>query len=246
MPAAMPRLREADLYGPVKEFLETQGYLVKSEVSNCDVVAVRDGDDPVVVELKTSFTLPLVFQGLSRQSMTDLVYLAVAQPDGASRRGVWRRHHRDILKLCRMLGLGLMTVRLGRGAATVVEVRLDPAPYKPRKNSARRGAMLREFHRRVGDPNQGGISRRPIVTAYRQDALACASHLSRHGPTKAAEVKSQTGVTRAPRILQRDVYGWYQRVGRGVYRLTPLGERALDVYADVVATLTRTTERGPH
>ena len=104
----MPSLRETDLYPPVKAFLETQGYRVKGEVSNCDVVAVRGEEAPLVVELKTAFTLPLVFQGLKRQVLTDCVYLAVAQEAGAAKAGLWRRHHRDIRKLCRMLGLGLM------------------------------------------------------------------------------------------------------------------------------------------
>ena len=235
----MPSLRETDLYPPVKEFLESQGYSVKSEVSNCDVVAVRGDEEPVVVELKTTFTLPLVFQGLRRQSMTDLVYVAFAVHKGGSRTSVWHRHYRDIRKLCRMLGLGLMTIRMDKSKIPWVEVHLDPAPYQPRKNKRRRGALLREFQHRVGDPNQGGSSKRPIVTAYRQDALRCAWFLQQHGPSKAALIKTETGVHLAPRILQRDVYGWFQRIERGIYDLTPVGEAALGAYADVVGTLTQ-------
>jgi len=233
----MPSLRETDLYPPVKAFLESQGYRVKGEVSNCDVVAVRGEEAPVVVELKTSFTLPLVFQGLTRQAMTDLVYLAVARQAGPAKTSLWRRHYRDILKLCRLLGLGLMTVRLEGRRAPQVEVHLDPAPYQPRKNARRRNMLLQEFQRRVGDPNQGGMTKRPVVSAYRQDALRCACFLQRHGPTKAAHLKLETGVDEAPRMLQRDVYGWFQRVERGIYVLTPLGARALDMYADVVEQL---------
>ncbi len=239
----MPSLRETDLYPPVKEFLESQGYSVKSEVSYCDVVAVRGNEEPVVVELKTTFTLPLVFQGLRRQSITDLVYVAVARPNGSSRTSVWGRHYRDIIKLCRMLGLGLITIQTGKAKRPSVQVHLDPAPYQPRKNKRQCGLLLREFQRRVGDPNQGGINKRPIVTAYRQDALKCAWFLQQNGPTKAASVKIETGVHLAPRILQRDVYGWFQRIEHGVYDLTLLGERALEVYADVVGTLTHSKPR---
>ena len=235
----MPSLRETDLYPPVKAFLETQGYRVKGEVSNCDVVAVRGDEAPLVVELKTAFTLPLVFQGLKRQAMTDLVYLAVAQEAGPTKTGAWRRHHRDIRKLCRMLGLGLMTVRMGGRRAPRVEVHLDPGPYQPKKSKRRSALLLREFQRRVGDPNPGGMTKRPIVTAYRQDALRCARFLQRHGPTKAARLRLETGVHGAPRMLQRDVYGWFQRVERGIYDLTPVGARALDTYADVVEELAR-------
>ncbi len=142
-----------------------------------------------------------------------------------------------------MLGLGLITIRMDKSKIPWVEVHLDPAPYQPRKNKHRRGLLLREFQHRVGDPNQGGSSKRPIVTAYRQDALRCAWFLQQHGPSKAAFIKTETGVHLAPRILQRDVYGWFQRIERGIYDLTPVGETALGAYADVVGTLTQANPR---
>lgn len=233
----MPSLQETDLYPPVKAFLEGQGYRVKSEIANCDVVAVRGEDELVIVELKTALSLPLILQGVRRQSATDHVYLAFATQAGRAGVSVWRRHQRDVLKLCRMLGLGLITVRFSEGSPPGIEVHLDPAAYQPRRNTRRRGLLLREFTRRVGDPNEGGSSQRTIMTAYRQDALRCAIWLDREGPTRAATVKSQTGVTRAPQILQKDHYGWFHRVERGVYALTPNGTQALEVYAEVVATL---------
>ncbi len=61
-----------------------------------------------------------------------------------------------------------------------------------------------------------------------------------HAPSVAAEtvrLAAETGVDQAPRILPRDHYGWFHRVERGIYGLTPNGKRALDTYADVVATL---------
>jgi hypothetical protein len=103
--------------------------------------------------------------------------------------------------------------------------------------------LLREFERRIGDPNQGGMSKRPVVTAYRQDALRCAWFLQIHGPSKARRLKTELGVHRAPRILQRDVYGWFHRVERGIYALTPVGERAIHSYADVIERLTQSRPR---
>ncbi len=233
----MNRLRETDLYPPIKRFLEDQGYEVKGEVADCDVVACRDGEDPVVVELKTAFSLPLVFQGIRRQSITDLVYLAVAQPRSGAGARAWRRQARDIVKLCRRLGLGLITVAAEPGTPGHAEVHLDPAPYRPRKSPQRRGRLLREFQRRVGDPNCGGSSKRRLVTAYRQDALRCAFFLDGKGPASLAEIRAATGVAGAARILQRDVYGWFQRVERGTYAVTPLGRRELAVYADALESL---------
>ena len=182
-------MRERDLYPPVKSFLEAQGYQVKGEVDGCDVVAIRDQEPPVIVELKTAFSLALVFQGIARQGLSDNVYLAVPPFSGRMVRP------RDPLGLCRRLGLGLLTVRLE--PTPFVEALLDPAPYRPRKRTLSIGGLLREFQRRVGDPNEGGSSRRSIMTAYRQDALRCAAHLGHNGPTKAAVVVGETGVDRA-------------------------------------------------
>ena len=225
-------MREHDLYLPVKAFLEAQGYTVKAEVEDCDVVAIRGGEPPVIVELKTSFSLPLVFQGIARQGLSDNVYLAVPPFSGRTARA------KDALALCRRLGLGLLTVRLEPWP--FVEALLDPAPYRPRMRKPAIGRLLREFQRRVGDPNEGGSARRKIMTAYRQDALRCALHLRRNGPTKAAAVARTAGVDRAGTIMRADHYGWFERAPgtpRGVYGLTPKGRAALEEYADAVAAL---------
>ena len=78
----MSSARETDLYPPVKAFLEDQGYTVKAEVGAADVVAVRGGEAPVVVELKLGFSLALFHQCLERLKLTDDVYLAVARQPG--------------------------------------------------------------------------------------------------------------------------------------------------------------------
>jgi len=215
----MARILETELYEPVKAFLENQGYEVKAEVGAADIVACRWDEDPVIVELKTGFTLSLFHQCIDRQGMTDTVYLAVA-------RGTGRRFLTALksnLKLARRLGLGLITVRLADG---LVEVHADPAPFTPRKMKPRKERLLREFSRRVGDPNTGGATRVTLVTAYRQDAMRCAQYLQENGPSRGAEVAKATGVERATRMMADDHYGWFERVERGIYGLTPKGAEA--------------------
>ncbi len=73
---------EADLYQPVKLFLEGQGYDVKGEVRGCDVVARRGDEKLLIVELKLRFNLQLVLQGVERLALTDQVYLAVPRAVG--------------------------------------------------------------------------------------------------------------------------------------------------------------------
>jgi len=220
----MTKPRETDLYPPVKAYLEAQGYEVKGEVGAVDVMAVRGKEDPVLVELKLGFSLALLHQGIVRQGVTDAVYLAVPRVGG---KGL-----KDNLGLCRRLGLGLMTVRLRDG---FVEVLVDPAAYRPRKSAKRKGRLLREFARRVGDPNAGGATRVGLITSYRQDALRCATYLSDEGACKGAVVAKGAEVPKATRIMADDHYGWFERVATGVYMLTPKGVEALGVYGRVEA-----------
>ncbi|WP_136636986.1 DUF2161 domain-containing phosphodiesterase [Pseudooceanicola onchidii] len=220
----MVKPRETDLYPPIKAFLEGQGYEVKSEVAGADVMAMRPDDpDPVIVELKTGMNLTLVQQGVARQGLTDWVYLAVPTVKG-------RKALAGHLALCRRLGLGLITVRLRDGH---VQVHCDPGPYVPRQSKPRRGRLLREFQRRVGDPNEGGSVGVKLVTAYRQDALRCAAVLSRVGPSRGADVARAAEVPNATTLMRDDHYGWFERVDRGVYALTPKGAEERSAFGDL-------------
>ncbi len=52
-----------------------------------------------------------------------------------------------------------------------------------------------------------------------------------------AELRTATGVADAARLLQRNVYGWFARISRGTYALSPGGHGALGQFADAVAAL---------
>lgn len=217
-------IRETDLYLPVKRLLEGQGYTVKGEVGAADVVAVRGEDDPVIVELKAGFSLSLFHQAIERQAISDAVYVAVPHMAG-------RASYRALVenkKLCRRLGLGLITVRIADG---FVEIHCDPEPYRPRQSKPRKARLLREFVRLVGDPNSGGATRRNLVTGYRQEALRCLKLLEELGPTKAAEVARQTRIAHARRLMSDNHYGWFERVTPGIYALSPKGVKAIGDYA---------------
>ncbi len=223
-------IRETDLYAPVKTLLEGQGYEVKGEVGAADVVAVRADDDPVIVELKTGFSLSLIHQAIERQSITDYVYIAVPRGSGAA---AWRAIKNN-MKLCRRLGLGLLTVRIEDG---LVEIHLDPTPYKPRKSKQKKTRLLKEFAKRCGDPSPGGATRPGLVTAYRQDALRCLCVLSDSGTIRAFEVAKTSGVKAARRIMYDNHYGWFERTGNGMYALSPKGKAAAVDYAATLKTL---------
>jgi hypothetical protein len=169
----------------------------------------------VIGELKLGFNLELVLQGINRASACDEIWLAVRASVRAG-----REHDPRVRKLCRLLGFGL----LGVSATGRVEVLVEPGPWRPRRDPKRRSRLVNEHRRRLGDPVLGGTSKSPIMTAYRQRALACAASLA-SGPRRTSEVKA--AAPDAPKILLHNVYGWFFRVERGVYGLTQAGTEAL-------------------
>lgn len=227
---AKTKPKETDLYAPVKIFLEAQGYEVKGEVGAADVVAVRGDEPPVIVELKTGITLTLFHQAVERLAVTDAVYIAA--PRGSGRPFLKSLNLNK--KMCRRLGLGLITVRLKDG---FVEAHVDPAPYTPRKSKAKSIRLLREFHKLNGDPNVGGSTRTNLITAYRQDALRCLSMVHTNGPTKASDVAKQTSVSTARRIMADNHYGWFEKVSTGIYGISANGEKAIGDYSSQLKKL---------
>ncbi len=232
-------MSEVNLYGPIKRFLEAQGYVVKGEIGPCDILALRGDEAPVVVELKESLNLALILQAVDRLTVSHAVYMAFRIGKGHS--ASWRSRRKQVKSLLRRLGLGLLTVS-ERG--NVVPV-LDPAPYRPRSQAGRRERLLREFAERVGDPEAGGSSSRQRLTAYRQDALRCARELADAGVLKVSALRERTGVSRAGPILRDNHYGWFDRVKTGHYDLSPKGRRDLVRWNDALENLAPRSEGGP-
>ncbi len=226
-------MAEIDLYRPIKRFLEKQGYVVKGEIEDCDVVAVRGDEDPVVVELKEQLNLALLLQAVDRMSVSRAVYIAFRV--GKKRSAAWRTRETQVTRLLRRLGLGLLTVST-RGRVVPV---LDPAPYRPRRDLHRRDRLLKEFSERVGDPEAGGSAPRPRLTAYRQDALRCARELGEAGVLKLSVLRERAGVSRAGPILRDNHYGWFARVSVGHYELSDQGRQDLEFWSDAVQALAR-------
>lgn len=246
---------ETALYLPVKRFLEARGFRVKGEIGGCDLVALpveepvladsppslklrrttgrrangeAAAENPVVVigELKQRFTLELLLQGVDRMAVGDEIWLAVRNSSKGKRRAAGRLNDRRVLKLCRLLGFGLLAVS-ARGR---VDILVEPTAYKPRGNPRRRSRLLREHQRRQGDPAIGGGTRQPIMTAYRQQALAVAQAILEATQAKPRDLKALA--PDAPKILLHNVYGWFARIERGVYELTDAGREALKTWAD--------------
>lgn len=213
-------MKETDLYPVLKQFLQNQGYTVKGEINNCDVVALRDEGPPLVVELKLLLSLDVILQAVERLSLTPTVYIGVPKQSKSL-----QRRRKALFKLLKMLGVGLLVIDV---KSTAVDVLIEPVPYQPRHSKKRQHRLISEFSTRKGDPNLGGKDKRnPTITAYRQKSVAIALFLREQGPTKAARVAELLREPRARHILYRNVYGWFERVSLGVYHLSSQGQQAL-------------------
>ena len=206
---------ETDLYLPVKTYLEQHGYQVNAEVKNCDIVASKE-KDIIVVELKTSINLTLLAQAVSRQSISDSVYIAVPAPRSKNKQ--WR----NILRVVKRLELGLLLVEEG-AMGLVTHKQFDPLPVQRRKNSRKRKAVIKEIAERSGDYNTGGSTRKKLMTAYRETSILIACCLGRLGPSSPKTLRTLGTGEKTTGILGKNHYGWFQRLERGLYQVTEAG-----------------------
>ncbi|GIO14624.1 hypothetical protein J19TS2_41790 [Cohnella xylanilytica] len=256
---------ETDLYPPIKAYFASRGYEVRAEVRGCDLVALRpDEEMPVIVEMKKTFTLPLLLQGVDRQRTGAAVWLAVER--NRTKKGAHNQRFPELAALCGRLGLGLMTVTFYKTKEPVIEVWREPAAVSGRAYALSAGAagsgvaeaaeaayaagyaasaggrkragakpLLREFAARSGDYNVGGSTGRKLVTAYRERAIQCALALGCRGPLAPREIQALTGVPNAGGLLRDNHYGWFRKPGRGLYELTREGRLGLREFAEVTA-----------
>ena len=226
----MAEFKETDLYEPIRAFLEEEGYQVQAEVKNCDIAAVKDGQ-LVIVELKKTFSLKLVYQGLERQSLTDQVFVAIPRPKKGAREKSWK----DMLKLLKRLELGLLTVALDSPLHTV-DVVLEPSDSPIRRNKKKKEQVKVELENRQVDANVGGMTRRKIMTAFREKSIRLACLLEREGQLSTAEFRER-GLEDYVGIFMKNYDKWFKRVEKGVYALSEKGKEALENedYTKVVA-----------
>ncbi|MCX7920954.1 MAG: DUF2161 family putative PD-(D/E)XK-type phosphodiesterase [Clostridia bacterium] len=225
------KLKETDLYKPVYSYLTAQGYTVRSEVKNCDITAIK-GEELVVVELKCSMNLTLLIQATQRQKAADSVYVAIPKP----KRGMRSTNWKHTCHLLRRLELGLIVVSPGKGKSGV-EVVFHPSPFdqaKSRQQSKHtRNSIIREMSARYGDFNEGGSTGRKIMTAYRENSIYIACCLEKLGPLSPRKLRELGTGDKTPSILSKNFYRWFERLGRGIYTLSPKGLNCFQEYPEL-------------
>jgi len=210
--------------GPLRAYFSQLGFTVQSEVLHCDLVAIQN-NHCIIVELKKSLNMTVLVQACERQTRADEVYIAVPRPLRFGPRTVWPR----LIAILRRLELGLLFVSIDSPNPEVT-VAAYPEPLTVRKQAAKRKALLREATARSADYNQAGSTGRPIMTAYRERAIFIATALEQTGATSPNHLCKLGTPDNTASMLRSNVYGWFERVDRGIYRLTQLGRLALETY----------------
>jgi hypothetical protein len=220
-----PPRQETQLYPPLKSWLEGQGYLVRGEVGRCDIAAEKNGD-LIAVELKLRPSMALLAQAVERQEYADSVYVALPATGKRPRPPA----SRDFRRLLRRLGVGLVLVTFLKNK-TRVEILMHPGPGTgtARKRPKKKLTILREISGRDMDLTPGGLAGgKKRVTAYRQRALRLAAWLSVLGEASPGSLAKLGAPEDTGTVLSRNLYGWFERVKRGIYRLHPAGFEALE------------------
>ena len=225
-------MKETDLSPPITSYLEKQGYQVNSEVRNCDLTALKDGE-LIVIELKTRFSLALVYQALDRKGLTPAVYVAIPVTGSKKRPPNFGK----MKQLLKYLEVGLILVRFLK-SSTPVEVVLHPQSYEIRRTPKKRLNIIREIEGRYGEFNKGGSSSKDErITTYKQEAIRIAWLLKKEGELSPKALRELGCGIKTQQIVSANFYGWFNKERRGVYSIDKEGIKALKGYDKVIKVL---------
>ncbi len=227
-------MKETDLYPPIKLLFESLGYDVQAEVQEIDVLATKDNIF-VVIELKKELNLKLIVQGAQRQKMSEIVYVAIPKPSYKIRLS---NVFQEKVYLLKRLGIGLIFVNF-KESGSIATIEEEPLIFdlkqSQRLNKKTRERALKEKSLRSGDYIQGG-QKGTKITAYKENALLVAGILQQNGVMKVSEIKKIAG-EKTGTILQKDYFGWFERVKVGHYQLSHKGHQAVSTYDYIIEKL---------
>lgn len=202
-------LLESDLYPIIARFFEEQGYKVKGEVLKCDLVALKD-ERLVIVELKKTFNIKLLYQAVRRLALTENVYAAIFRPPGRQKMAFWSM----VKSLSRRLQIGMLMVD-----GTDVKIICEPKPFLSHIVTRQKNKLLQEFVGRRVSENTGGVTGVKLQTAYLENAIHISILLKKFKAQRPTELVSRGATVKAARILYDNHYGWFEKNLRGMYKL---------------------------
>jgi len=220
---------ETDLHEPVRNYLEQNGFEVRSEVHKCDMAAVKDST-LVVVEMKLKLNAELLCQAVDRQKLTDYVYIAIPTPEKKGR----KKSSYDMENLAKRLELGLFHVDIKTKKVTCVfePIAYDRAIYLAQAKS-RTKKFFKEFNSRSVDLNKAGSVRSKLITAYKEKSLYIACCLHTAGAANIKDIiKMGSDQYKTKDILEHNYSNWFFKIkGSDLYGLSAEGETAIKEYS---------------
>jgi len=219
--------RETDLYQPVKYYLQKLGFRVDAEVNSCDIVASLKSDI-IIVELKNSFSLKLLFQAVDRQKLSNNVYVAIA--NRTTKR--YPPNVKNIKNILLRLNIGLLIVHF-RKSSTDVEPVIEPKNLKTKINRKKRTKLLKELDGRYKNFNIGGsTSSQKQITTYLLNSIQIAVLLNKYGQSSPAQLQKRGSSSNTQSILYKNYRGWFNKITRGIYVLNSEGKAALVEFSE--------------
>ncbi len=212
----MKSFKEEDMYKYVQKYFKGLGYEVHGEVSNCDVVCIKN-DEIIIIEMKKNFSTKLLAQALSRQKITEKVYIAIPKP----KKYTWKKRI-EILGICKRLGVGVILINMVSNKDRL-NIALEPIKMSI-VLKRKREKVLNELNNRNVNINKGGITNKKINTAFKEKCVKIACALELVGESSAKDlIKFYECDVKTNNILYVNILGWFDKVSRGVYRLNDYG-----------------------
>lgn len=225
---------EKDLFGPIKKYFESFGYVCDGEVMDIDLY-MEKGDESIAVELKQTLDFKSVQQAALRQKLTDTVYIGIFKPKK------YTKEFQNKVYLLKRLGIGLIVVSKRLHTVDVIS---DPVVSElstfQKRNKQKKARLSKEFNRRKAKNNTGGVTGTKLITSYREETLLVLDALMElGGEGKTKDIKEVSKVSNATKILYANYYGWFENVSKGVYRVTEKGFDALEEFERTMSILKR-------
>ena len=211
------------MYEPIRQLIISHGFVVRGEVKNCDIAAIRE-DELWVVEMKLSANLTLLYQAMERKTMTDFVFVAIPRPKNNR-----NKNFAMLKKIINKLELGLIVVSLDSPMPRA-EIIIHPSG-SGKTNKRKAESVRNEILGRSSDTT-GGASKTAVDTAYREKCIKIACTLEAKGALNSRELAKFGCEKGAASILRNNYYGWFSKTADKKYMLSDMGKGYLNTNSD--------------
>ncbi|MEI3524603.1 MAG: DUF2161 family putative PD-(D/E)XK-type phosphodiesterase [Anaerotignum sp.] len=211
---------ETDLYEPSAAFWRKKRNRVQAEAKDGTLRRKKMGN--WLLWSSEPFQRKPVDQALDRQSLTEQVFVAIPRPQKGQREKSWK----NMLKLLKRLEIGLLTVALDSPLKTV-DVVLTPSDSLAWKNRKKRERLQAELENRQDSANTGRHEPQEDCDVLSEKVLYLCCILE----NRSCYIWRTAGNGTGRKIhvhTANNVYHWFERVEKGVYRLSEEGRKALE------------------